>query len=142
MLLLATVLACGGRSTASQPHGDEHHAQLSPELARFHDVLAPRWHAEAGPARMKSTCDAIGDFRARADAIGKAVPPESTHADTWTSKTRKLADAVEGLAATCAASDATGFDPAFARVHESFEALADSAQHDQHAEHDEHEGER
>ena len=93
-------------------------------------MLAPRWHADPGPARVKSTCDAVPDFRARADALAKTPPPPSSNADTWTTGTKQLAEAVEALAATCGANDAVAFDPAFARMHESFEALAESAMHE------------
>ena len=124
------LLACGSKPTPPQQHGDEHHAKLPPELARFHDVLAPRWHADPGPARVKSTCDAIPDFRTRADALAKVTPAPPDNADAWTTGTKQLAEAVEALAATCGANDLVAFDPAFARLHESFEALAESAMHE------------
>jgi hypothetical protein len=130
MFVVVVVLACGGKPhTEPQQHGDEHHddhhAKLSPELVSFHDVLAPRWHAAPGPERVKATCDAIGELRARGDAVAKAAPPAAANADAWASGTKKLVAAIEGLAASCASGVVDGFDGAFARVHESFEALAE-----------------
>ena len=108
--------------------------QMSPELAKFHDVLAPRWHADKGPQRMQDTCAALPDFHANADALAKATPPRGANADTWTTGTKQLVDAVAGLDTTCKANDASGFDGAFAKVHQSFHALLE-ATGEGHAEH-------
>lgn len=92
------------KPTASAPH--EEHEQMSPELGKFHDVLAPHWHAEAGAKRQADTCAAIGEFRAAAGPVGA----------------KRLSEAVEALDAACKAGDAGRFDAAFARVHEAFHA--------------------
>ncbi len=97
------------------------------ELTKFHDVLAPRWHAEQGPARMTDTCAAMPQFQSEADAIAKVTPPTPANADTWTAATRALVDAVESLDATCKANDAATFDEAFQQLHESFHALMAAA---------------
>jgi hypothetical protein len=139
IVVSCVTIACGGKHPPAQQHGDEHapaehhgdehHHALPPELGRFHDELAPRWHAEKGPDRVKSTCDAIPEFRSRADAVAKAAPPSSATGDAWTAGTKQLVDSVAALDAKCRANDATAFDSAFAQVHESFEALAESAMH-------------
>ena len=45
-----------------------------PEVVKFHDVLAPRWHAAKGEQRMKDTCAAIADFKTNAAAVETARP--------------------------------------------------------------------
>ncbi len=117
-LTFVLVAACGAKPPpeAAKP---EPHA----ELARFHDTLAPRWHAEKGPRRMKDTCDAIPTFQADADALAKAPPPHGTDASLWANGTKELADAVAALDTTCKGNDAAAFEPAFERVHKGFHGL-------------------
>jgi hypothetical protein len=126
-LALAVLLAaCGGKHAAPATEKPPE-APMPPELASFHDVLAPRWHAAQGPERMKDTCDAVPELHTRAEAIATATPPTTANADTWTTATKALVDAVAELSATCTANDAAQFEPAFAKVHESFEGLAAAA---------------
>jgi len=113
---------------------------MPPEIAKFHDVLAPRWHAEKGDKRMKDTCAAIPDFTAGVTAIATAVPPAGTDTTAWTDGAGKLAAAVTALDDTCKRNDATAFEGAFQSVHESFHGLMGLAmgEHGEH-EHGEHE---
>ena len=108
---------------------------MPPELKAFHDVLAPRWHAEKGPKRMQDTCAALPDFHSDADALAKATPPMNAHADTWTTGTKQLVDAVAGLDTTCKANDAAQFETAFEKVHVSFHHLLEAAGGEHHEEH-------
>jgi len=101
---------------------------MPPELAKFHDVLAPRWHADKGAQRVTDTCKAIPEFKSNADAVAKATPPRTANADTWTTGTKALVSAVAGLEHVCASPDqAVGFDEAFAKVHESFHKLLEAS---------------
>jgi hypothetical protein len=136
-IVFVLVAACGSKSkpapvTAAKPGGEEHEAMM-PELAKFHDVLAPRWHAEKGAKRMADTCGALAEFHADADALAKATPPAGADATAWTGKTKELTDAVGALDGTCKANDATAFEPAFERVHVGFHAVleASGAPHDE-----------
>jgi hypothetical protein len=170
MLIMVIVLgACGGSKPAATTHDDtdvrnrqmshmggKHEmghkgekkeggmAAVSPELARFHDTLAPRWHAAHGPQRMADTCDAIMRFHREAEAIVAARPPDKADPPAWSGGGRKLTEAVAALDATCKSKDATAFEPAFERVHESFHALMEvlggHEGHDEHGkgEHEEH----
>jgi hypothetical protein len=150
-LTLAIVLvaaACGGKKSApdtttttstAQPVGgsDEHkqaHADMPAEMTKFHDVLAPRWHAEKGPKRMADTCAAVPEMKAVADAIAKATPPTRANADTWTASTRALVASLNELEPVCKANDATKFEAAFHKVHESFHGLmaAGGVSHGEH----------
>lgn len=142
-VIFLALVACGGKQTAPAAAPVEHtgdhghagsgegmeHEAMAPELKPFHDLLAPRWHAAAGAQRTKDTCDAVPQFQAEADTIGKTTPPRSAHADTWTTGTRALVDAVAGLASVCKANDEAKFGAAFEKVHESFHALMEAGGH-------------
>ena len=148
-ILALALAACGSKQPAPAAAAQGHDMQgmkdmdmhMSPELAKFHDALAPRWHAEKGPKRMQDTCSAVGEFKTDADAIAKATPPEKANADTWTTGTRELVASVAGLEQACGHQDqAAGFEDAFAKVHQSFHHLleASGAMHCEHCEHEEH----
>ena len=121
--------AVGSGSNAAEKKAE--HAEMMKTMpaamGKFHDVLAPRWHAAAGDARRTDTCGAIGDFKADADELGKATPPTTANADTWTNGTRALVAAVADLEASCKANDAAQFETAFSRVHDAFHALMAAA---------------
>jgi len=57
-LLLFVVLACGQPKATTAPpqaHGETHdHDELPAEVKSFHEVLAPRWHADKGVARTRA----------------------------------------------------------------------------------------
>jgi hypothetical protein len=115
-------------------------AHMPPPLARFHETLAPRWHAPHGPQRMTDTCAAITEFHADAAAIAAAPPPDSGNAAAWSTGQPQLTEAVTALEATCKANDAAAFEPAFERVHQAFHHLLEAAEPAgaHHAEPDEH----
>lgn len=136
--LFAAAIGCGGKDkpaptttqTQTQTHehhegsGEaEHHANLPPELKAFHDLLAPRWHAEKGQQRITDTCAARDELKAAADAVAKATPPVATNADTWTNATRALVAAVDDLIQVCTVKGANDFEAVFAKVHDAFHAL-------------------
>lgn len=110
-------------------------------LGKFHDVLAPRWHADKTPQRMPNTCAASAEFRTGADAIVAASPPNGADAAAWASAGKQLVESVAALDAACKAGDAAAFEPAFTTVHERFHAAmeAGGGHHGEHgAEHKEH----
>jgi hypothetical protein len=145
MVISFLVAACGGsKSEPAKPAtegsavaqaGDEH-ANMPPEIVKFHDVLAPRWHAAKGPERTKSTCDALPDFNAGATGIAKAVPPSGVDPTTWTESAGKLAAALEELDGACKANDPAKFETAFEAVHTSFHGVMEAAG----GPHEDHEG--
>lgn len=143
-LLVVALAACGGAPGPSgpldtareqQPHavsphaapGSEHDAlaRLPPAVSQFHDVLAPRWHADKGPQRMADTCAAIGDFRSGAQAIAAAEAPAGSDEAAWQQATADLASSVTALDGACKVKDAEAFEPAFERVHASFHRVMD-----------------
>jgi len=137
--LFAAATACSGGSSsapassqAAEGHHEgaghgEHHGAMPPELASFHDVLAPRWHAPEGEQRQKDTCTAIPDFQTNADAVAKAAPPAGADAGVWTLATTDLGARVDDLAAACQAGAAAQFQTAFSALHESFHRLMELA---------------
>jgi len=92
---------------------------MSPELHRFHEILAPRWHAEAGEARTKDTCAAIPDFRAGAQAIA-AAPPAGVDAAAWKAGAAALGARVDALDAACKPAAAAEFEARFSALHDAF----------------------
>jgi hypothetical protein len=146
LVLVLAAAACGGKqpapastATAAQPAAGHDHAGMPAEVTKFHDVLAPRWHAEKGPQRMKDTCAAVADFQADADAIAKSTPPATANADTWGSSTKALVDSVAGLDTTCKANDTAKFEEAFHTLHENFHAVMAATGAGEKHEHGQHE---
>jgi hypothetical protein len=137
---LVISVGCGGKSKpapATTPemaegghaeHAGEEHASLTPEMTRFHELLRPLWHADKGPARMKSTCDATAQLQTEADAVAKATPPEPANADTWTAGTRALVGAVGDLTTACKGTDNAAFEAAFGKVHDAFHVLMEAGE--------------
>jgi hypothetical protein len=127
IVFLVVVAACGGKQpepvAADKHEAEPHEANMPPQLAKFHDVLAPRWHAEKGPQRMKDTCAAIPDFTASMTALAEAPVPAGADTTKWTNGAGELAAAVSQLDETCKGNDATAFEGAFQKVHESFHAM-------------------
>lgn len=111
----------GTELSAGQHEGEPDN--LTPEMRKFHDLLAPLWHAAKGPERIKATCAAIGELQANADAIATATPPTTANADKWTEGTRALIAGVTGLADACKSNDAAKFETAFEKVHNAFHSL-------------------
>ena len=127
-LALALVLtACGSKHTEPAAAPKPAEVQMSPEMTKLHGLLAPQWQEAPGPQRMKDTCASLPDYHADADAIAKATPPTTANADTWTTATRQLVDAVAGLDTACQTVDPAQFDPAFAKVHDAYDALSAAA---------------
>ncbi len=133
LVLVFAIAACGGGSKPSTTtsamtgsaaeeghHGD--HPKLTPELDAFHEVLAARWHAEAGPARMKDTCASVPDFQTKVGAIKAAAAPANVDATAWTNAATNLETSVGGLSTACGGTDQAAFDAAFTQVHDAFHA--------------------
>lgn len=136
--VVVLVAACGGKSTpvTTGPTGadgtgagatamagsGEHHPNMGPEMTRFHDVLAPRWHAEKGDKRKADTCAAVPDFQSNAVSLASSAPPPTAEATSWSTATKELTVVVGGLAAACTSSP-NDFEAAFERVHTVFHAV-------------------
>jgi len=144
-IVLVLAAACGGKksepTTTPVKSAEQHEEKMPPELAKFHDVLAPRWHAEKGPQRMKDTCAAIPDFTAGVTELAKAPVPAGGDSTKWTAGAGELAAAVSNLDETCKGNDATAFEGAFLKVHDSFHVMLGASggeMHEEHGEHGEH----
>ena len=143
--IVLAAAACGGKSKsepaaepAPQPMADTgEHGKLTPELDAFHEVLAPRWHADKGPQRMKDTCGAIADFQGKAAAIKGAAAPANTDAAAWTQAGTRLDGAVAKLATSCQDKNEAAFETAFGAVHDEFHHAMElvAGEHDKAGEH-------
>jgi len=118
-----------GATPAPDPQGEPDEPQLPASLAKFHDTLAPRWHAERGPKRMADTCAAIAQFHADADAVATSAAPPGADAAAWLAGGKQLTEAVAGLDTACKANEPAAFEPAFARVHQRFHGLMEAGEH-------------
>lgn len=145
LALALPLAACGGSDTPSETpastgrvpsaepalpaaEGAGHeHGELTPELDAFHEALAPRWHAPAGPQRTADACAAVPDFRTRADAVKGAAAPANAAAADWTQAGEKLAASVGALDEACKSNDAAKIEPAFSALHDAFHAAMELA---------------
>ncbi len=126
--VLVVTVACGGAPKPVAPPAEQGEmANAPPELVKFHDALAPRWHAAKGPERMTATCGAIAELTADADGVAQARPPASGDNQHWNQEAKELTEAVAALKATCDAKDAAKFETAFANVHQEFHELLEAA---------------
>jgi hypothetical protein len=106
--------------------GHDHGTGLPPALDRFHGILAPLWHADAGAQRQKDTCAAMPDFQRGADEIAAAPVPAGLDAAAWTSAAADLRAKVAATSAQCAGPQA-GFDAAFSALHDAYHHIVDVA---------------
>jgi hypothetical protein len=131
-----------GQSHADTPHASpakpEGHGEMSPQLAKFHDTLAPRWHAERGPQRIADTCGAMEQFRADGDALAASPAPRGADAAAWTDRGKQLTEAVAALDVVCRTTDTAAFEQAFERVHRAFHGMMEAGGGDD--DHGMHEG--
>jgi hypothetical protein len=123
---LALPLAPALAQEAQGEHGAAHedHAGLPASVASFHDVLAPDWHAEVGPARSEAACGHIPVYKTRARAIVADDPPAGVDPAAWNAAAGQLESAVRTLAASCQAPGRASFDADFSAVHDRFHAVA------------------
>lgn len=145
LALALPLAACGGSETPSETpastdrvpsaepttppaDGEGHeHGKLPPELDAFHDALAPRWHAPAGPTRHTDACAAVPDFRTRAEAVKGAAAPANASATDWTQAGEKLFASVGALDEACKSNDAAKIEPAFSALHDAFHSAMELA---------------
>ena len=119
----------GGKGAAMGGKGAHDEHNMPATVSKFHDTLAPRWHAEHGAKRMADTCAALPQFHSDAAAIIAAPVPEGGDAKAWAAGGAQLDASVTALESPCKAGDAAGFEPAFERVHTSFHHLLEVNAH-------------
>jgi hypothetical protein len=112
-ILVFALVACGSHSD-TKPEADHHEMEDMPaNLAQFHDVLVPLWHAPPGPARAQRTCEAIGDLKRHATEIAGA---------------QELTAAIGELEHVCMTKGGDqAFDAAFGKVHDSFHHVLEAS---------------
>ncbi len=145
LLVACSIAACGGKTRPEQTydvhsHGvgekhdieEEHHGVGVAEIDKFHDTLAPIWHAPAGDDRKHNACTAVPTMKDQAALIvGRA---RTDHAG-WEGNGNALAAAVTKLGTVCADPTLAGFDDAFGAVHDAYHGLMESAMPADQADH-------
>ncbi len=102
---ISLTLALGTAASAEEAHKHD----FAPDVASFHEILAPLWHAEAGPERNTDICSSLVTLQERADAIDSA-------------DASALVQSVSALGDACAGDDAA-IEAAFSAAHDAFHAL-------------------
>ncbi|MDH3281719.1 MAG: hypothetical protein OEQ18_11410 [Gammaproteobacteria bacterium] len=120
-LVWLPALALAQQPQLGQGHG---HHEFPADVARFHAVMAPLWHAADGEERAARTCDQAAQLGDRAAAIQAAPVPEvvGDHAG-WVDASERLADRVQALNTACRAPVHAGFREALVQVHDAFHDL-------------------
>ncbi len=146
LLLASIVVGCGGadatetaapaqpapaeavapaEASAAAEEGEQHHA-FTGAVDEFHEVLAPLWHAEAGPGRVDATCANTNELSRRADAISDADAPAGARDPiAFKSRAATLVAAVSALQVVCD-GDRAEFDARFTAVHDAFHDLTEA----------------
>ena len=107
-------------------HGEGgHHHAMAPGMKSFHNVLAPPYHMDKGPARNDAACTNVPAMK---DAAGKIAAQPKGDAAAWKVKADTLAKNVEGLDAACGVAGRADVAARLESVHDAFHALMESAE--------------
>lgn len=109
---------------AQQPMRHSHHHDFPPALSRFHDALAPLWHARRDAQWAANACAAAGELDRRAQATAQAAPPQGMSAEEYAAGAGRLAAAVTALAEACAAGAQGEVEARMAEVHRAFHVVS------------------
>lgn len=134
-VLAALVAGCGGKSapaTSTIEHSDsmhDEHAGMPADVTRFHDELAPLYHAAPGPDRVEAACGAMGDFNELIGNLEQAPPPADVDAVAWGERVGELRGSIGAFGIDCVENDRKEFDARFETLHDSFHALIELLPH-------------
>jgi hypothetical protein len=106
--------------------GEHHHGAAGGPIDKFHEQLAPLWHAPESPKRVADTCAAAATLHGLANDIVMAGAGEGTKPD-YLDATHKLVETVAALHKECGTADRKDFAAKFGAVHEAFHAVAERA---------------
>jgi hypothetical protein len=133
MLLATLAVACGGKAADDTIPPAPAPAASAPEapaagsaIDRFHDKLAPLWHADESPERIADTCGAVADLHGIAQEILTAGPPAGAAAD-FADAAQALEQSVGALHGECDTAERKDFQAKFTVVHDAFHAVADKS---------------
>jgi hypothetical protein len=105
-------------------HGEGHHEPVGGGLKSFHDLLAPAYHMDKGPARNDAACSNVPGMK---DATGKIAAEPKGDPAAWKTKSDALARSLEALDAACGVAGRAEVQAKFEVVHENFHALMEAA---------------
>ena len=132
---------------AEHPHGDgdgehgdrEHHGhgehgrgghhkkhELHGGMKAFHDVLAPAYHMEKGPARDEKACAGVAAMK---DAAGKVAAEPKGDAAAFKTKSDALSSSVAAMETACGVSGRADVSAKLESVHDAFHALMKAGRH-------------
>lgn len=103
-------------------HGDGHHhpPDLKGAMKGFHDVLAPVYHMDKGPARNDKACGAAAQMK---EGAGKVAAEPAGDPAIWKAKSDALAQNVDALDKACKADGKPEVAAKLELVHDAFHAL-------------------
>ncbi|MFO0558893.1 MAG: hypothetical protein U0269_12820 [Polyangiales bacterium] len=113
----STTTSTTTQASAGAEHA-EHHPQLTAAQHSMHEVLAPIWHSEAGPARTARACEQAATLRERAAGVQSEAAPAGAPANTAELRAA-LVTAADALVTECAGSRAA-VDAKLADLHTAF----------------------
>ena len=106
--------ACGSSEPTTTTTADQEasvggeaqeHPQLPPDLAAFHDALAPVWHHDPGEERAHDACDAAQTYIQLSANVQNG---------------EDLRTATRHLAAVCGSAETSAIEEALSGVHQAF----------------------
>ncbi len=102
-------------------HGEGHHEhKMAGGMKAFHDLLAPPYHMDKGPARNDAACLNVPGMK---DATGKIAAEPKGDPAAWKTKADTLAQSVESLDKACGVAGRSEVEAKFEPVHQAFHAL-------------------
>ena len=124
----ASTQTAGGEHHHDHEHGEgghKHKHKFEGGMKDFHDVLAPPYHMDKGPARDEKACGNVAGMKTSAATI--ATQPKGDPAAHKT-KADTLAQSVTALEAACAVAGRADVSAKLETVHDGFHALMKPAQ--------------
>lgn len=131
LAIVSLLSACGSSSQSAngatttqqanaggEQHAEHHRHQFTPAQHAMHEVLAPIWHSEPGPARTARACEQASTLRERAIGVQNEAIPAGSPANIQELRAA-LVRAAEALVTECAGSR-TAVDAKLAELHTAF----------------------
>lgn len=123
-VMLLVLLLC---HLAVQAEESEKH-NFPKEVADFHHVLSPLWHAPSGSQRILEICKQYPTLMARLETIAAAESPKNVSPEKWKKATKNLRQVLFPIGTYC--DKKLNPEYAFANVHHGFHELVDLIGHE------------
>ena len=113
-------------SMATLAEGSPDH-DFPKEVAAFHDVFSPLWHASPGDQRILQICKQYPTLMTRLETIRAARSPKNVSPKKWEKAIKNLHQVLDPIEAYCANNRNPEY--AFANVHHGFHELVELIGH-------------